>query len=180
MTRINVRKIPPLARGLSHSYAARLAVPMTGYGGVGSDGDAVITVGAVGFSFGSALRKATSIAKHITDDPTINSMLPPQAKAAISASRRLAKAAKRGRKALKGAWDSLPPGVKKKTKGLANGLMKKLKKKKKGRREDEAPEDEAPETEPEATEPEAMEPEAPEEPTPELQEGDDDDESEES
>jgi hypothetical protein len=141
MTRIRMKRIPPRARGLSESYAAHVAIPLGGYG-VGDDGDAVISVGSVGFSFGSALRKATSIAKHITDDPIVKSMLPPQAKAAIAASRKLAKAAKRGRGALKSAWGSLPPGIRKKTKGLANGLLRKLKKKRGGAPMDEAPPDE--------------------------------------
>lgn len=126
--RIRVKRIPPRARGLSESYAAQLAIPVGGYG-VGNDGDAVISVGSVGWSFGSALRKATSIAKHITDDPIVKSMLPPQARAAIAASRKLAKAAKRGRGALKSAWSRLPSGLKKRTKGLANGLLRKMKKK---------------------------------------------------
>ncbi len=146
MTRVRVRRIPPRARGLDESYAAQLAIPMGGYG-VGDDGDAVITVGAVGWSFGSALRKATSIAKHITDDPIVNTMLPPQAKAAIAATRKLATAAKRGRSALKSAWGSLPPGLRKRTKGLANSMLKKLaKKKRRG-----LPEEQMPELEPEMT-----------------------------
>lgn len=140
MTRVSVRRIPPRARGLESSYAAHIQIPVGGYG-VGDDGDAVISVGSVGFSFGSALRKATSIAKHITDDPIVKSMLPPQASAAIAATRKLAKAARRGRGALKGAWAQLPPGMKKKTKGLAKSMLRKLKKKK-GRGDEEPGADE--------------------------------------
>ena len=120
--RIRVRRIPPRARGLSESYAAQLAIPVGGYG-VEGDGDAVITVGSVGWSFGSALRKATSIAKHIANDPILRSVLPPQARAAIAAARRLSTAAKFGRRELKAAWASLPPELQAKTRPIANKML---------------------------------------------------------
>ncbi len=122
MTRIRMQRIPPRARGLSESYAAHVTMPL-GYG-VGDDGDAVISVSGVGWSFGSALRKATSIAKHITDDPIVRAILPPQARVALAAARRLSTAAKHGRAELKEAWKSLPPELQERTRPLANKMLK--------------------------------------------------------
>lgn len=123
MTRIRVRRIPP-RNGLSECYVAEFSIPVE-YG-VGDTDGAVITVGAVGWSFRSAFKKATSFAKRIAKDPIINSMMPPQAKAAIAAARKLSAAAQRGRKVLNATWKRLPPSLRKRTKRLATSMMRRI------------------------------------------------------
>ncbi len=100
-------------------------MPVGGYGGVGDiDSGGVITVGSVGWSFRGALKKATSVAKRIAKDPAFAAVMPPQVTASIATAKRLAAAAKKGRKTLKAAWKSLPPGVRKKMKGIASKMLK--------------------------------------------------------
>jgi hypothetical protein len=119
MTRIRLRRMPPAC-----GATIDLPCPAAEIAGDADGGGAVITVGAVGFSFSSALRKATSLAKRISDDPIMKSVLPPQASAAIATTRRLAAAAKKGKKTLKLAYSRLPSGMKKKMRGVANKMLK--------------------------------------------------------
>lgn len=57
----------------------------------------VIVVSGWSDSVASALKKAASVAKRITDDPIMSALIPPQAKAGIAAAKALAKAAEHGK-----------------------------------------------------------------------------------
>lgn len=66
-----------------------------------------LSVRAVGDSKADALVRAAAIADRIAQDPVMSALLPPQATAAIAASKALGVAAKRGLPHLKKVWRSL-------------------------------------------------------------------------
>jgi len=73
----------------------------------------VITVAGWGGSMASALKRAASVAQRISNDPVMSALIPPQARLAIMAAKKLAGAAKRGKPQLKAALSQFGgPGAK--------------------------------------------------------------------
>lgn len=66
-----------------------------------------ITVAALGDSRADALARASLLAEHISQDPIMSALMPPQALVAIKAAKGLSAAAKRGTKTLRHFWGRL-------------------------------------------------------------------------
>lgn len=120
MNRVRVRKIG------SGAFVGSLTLGCPGADGVGDmGGEAVITVAGVGGSKADALHKAALIAEHITNDPIISALLPPQARAAIVATKKLASAAKQGSRVFRSVWRRFHgPGVQRLARALHDESMK--------------------------------------------------------
>lgn len=120
MNRVRIRKHSP---GV---YVGALTLGCPGADGVGDmDGNAVITVGAFGSSQADALHKAALIAERIANDPIMAAILPPQARAAIVATKKLASAAKRGSRFFRHMWKRFNgPGIQRVARALHDEAMK--------------------------------------------------------
>lgn len=105
--RVRTRRIGP------NAYVGSLTIGIP-------DSPGYVQVAGIGSSLSSALRKAASIAAHVANDPVMSSLLPPQARAGIEAARVLAKAAERGKPALRAAMAGYSgPGKARLAKALA-------------------------------------------------------------
>lgn len=120
MTRIRVRRIAP------DVFVGSLTLGSPDCGGVGdTDGDGIITVGAFGSSQADALHKASLIAERIVNDPIMSAIIPPQARTAILATKKLAGAAKQGSRFFRKMWRRYQgPGIKRVAKALHDEAMK--------------------------------------------------------
>lgn len=120
MTRIRIRKVAP------DVYVGSLTLGSPDCGGVGdTDGDGIITVGAFGSSQADALHKASLIAERIVNDPIMSAIIPPQARTAILATKKLAGAAKQGSRFFRKMWRRYQgPGIKRVAKALHDEAMK--------------------------------------------------------
>jgi len=87
--------------------------PSSGVGDI-VGADAGIQVGALGDTPADSLLHAASMIDHITSDPTVNALLPPQAQAAIQTIKMAAGAAKKGRAVAKKVFGFLHRKKKKK------------------------------------------------------------------
>lgn len=84
-----------------------------------------VNVATVGGSKADALMRAATIAKRISEDPVMSAIMPPQAHAAIAASKALSVAAKEGPGALKKLWRRMKgPGKKRLAEALAEEARK--------------------------------------------------------
>lgn len=120
MARVRIRRVSP------DVFVGSLTLGAPGCGGVGdTDGDGVIAVGAFGSSQADALHKAALIAERIANDPIISAILPPQARTAIIATKKLAGAAKRGSRFFRQMWKRYQgPGIKRVAKALHDEAMR--------------------------------------------------------
>jgi len=83
------------------SYVGEIDVPL------GDDTEARISVKAQGESKAEALHRAARLADQIVNDPLVQAVLPPQAKAAIQATKVLAAAGRQGLNKLGRLWHRL-------------------------------------------------------------------------
>jgi hypothetical protein len=120
MTRVRVRKIAP------DVYLGSLTLDSPDCGGVGdTGGDGVISVGAFGASQADALHKTALLAERIINDPVMSMIIPPQARAAVIATKKLGAAAKRGSRFFRKLWRSYSgPGTKRIAKALHDEAMR--------------------------------------------------------
>lgn len=85
------------------------------------DVGSVITVAGIGSSMARALRRASSVAKRISNDPVMSALIPPQARAAIAAADKLSAAAEGGPPALREAMSQFSgPGAERLARVLAS------------------------------------------------------------